>query len=355
MKNFLRLLILTILFANFSFAQTAMIKTEALTPHRLTSMGFTTNSVSSGLNVVPNQTYVYLSAWNIGNDEPISSATFTLISKPASSTAVLEIVNPTWVQFKPDVIGTYMVKLDIVTTSGTADTTLNIYSSEFVGVGKFDGTSANFPQCMSCHSSEPANFTEIFDKWKVSGHATKFKRDIDDPNGHINPNCFKCHTVGTDHNIQASNNGFDDIAATVGWTWAGHPGPGKWDTIKTFYPELVNHATIGCESCHGPGKEHAYGGHLEKISVTVDAGACAQCHDEPWRHNKFAQYENSLHSEAIWSSSFARTNTNNSIASNCARCHEGQGYVTFTKGGVFDGAALTEATHQGITCAVCIP
>jgi hypothetical protein len=59
-------------------------------------------SVSPGLNEAPNQTYVYLSARNIGNDEPINSATFTLISESAASTAGLEVLNdPTWVQFKP--------------------------------------------------------------------------------------------------------------------------------------------------------------------------------------------------------------------------------------------------------------
>jgi len=59
-------------------------------------------TVSPGLNKAPNQTYIYLSARNIGNDEPINSATFTLISGPAASTASLEILNnPTWVEFKP--------------------------------------------------------------------------------------------------------------------------------------------------------------------------------------------------------------------------------------------------------------
>ncbi len=59
-------------------------------------------TVSPGLDTAPNQTYVYLTARNIGNDEPINSATFTLISGPATSTASLEILNdPTWVQFKP--------------------------------------------------------------------------------------------------------------------------------------------------------------------------------------------------------------------------------------------------------------
>ena len=118
MKNIVRLLFFITVIFNISYAQKAKIYTEALTPHRLEALGFTTNSVSSGLNVVPNQTYVYLSARNIGNDEPINSATFTLISKPATSTASLEVLtDPTWVQFKPDIVGTYTVQLSIATAS----------------------------------------------------------------------------------------------------------------------------------------------------------------------------------------------------------------------------------------------
>jgi hypothetical protein len=60
------------------------------------------NKVSPGLGKVPNQTYIYLSARNIGNDEPINSATFTLISGPAITTASSEVLNdPTWVKSKP--------------------------------------------------------------------------------------------------------------------------------------------------------------------------------------------------------------------------------------------------------------
>ena len=353
MNKIIRLFILTIILTNFSFAQTAMIKAEALTPHRLTTMGFNTNSVSSGLNVVPNQTYVYLSAWNIGNDEPISSATFTLISKPASSTASLEIINPTWVQFKPDVIGTYVVGLTITTTEGTADTTLNIYSSEFVGVGNFAGTSATFPQCMSCHSSDPANFTEIFDRWKVSGHANVFQRELE-TSTHYSTNCMKCHTTGYDHNIAASNNGFDDIAANLGWSFIPPSNNTMWDSLVINFPGLVNHATIGCESCHGPGREHAYGGHIEKIGKSVEAGNCAQCHDEPWRHNKYSEFENSMHSEVIWSSSFAQGSSgqNNSLG-NCIRCHDGQGFVNFTKGQTTNTTGMIQAQLKNITCATC--
>jgi len=111
------------------------INSETLAPPRLGTSGFTRNSVSSGLNVVPNQTYVYLSARNIGNDEPINSATFTLTSQPASPTAGLEVLtDPTWVQFKPDVIG----------------------------LGNFGATAEQFPKCISCRSN-----TKIFGSYGV--------------------------------------------------------------------------------------------------------------------------------------------------------------------------------------------
>ncbi|MDO8551057.1 MAG: cytochrome c3 family protein [Ignavibacteria bacterium] len=353
MKKIIRLLLFTTLFVNVTLAQTAMIKTEALTPHRLTTMGFTTNSVSSGLNNVPKQTYVYLSAWNIGNDEPISSATFTLISKPAFSTASLEVINPTWAQFKPDVLGTYTIGLSITTASGTHDTTANIYASEFVGVGGFAGTSATFPQCMSCHSSEPYNFTQIFDRWKISGHANVFNQQLE-ISDHYSANCMKCHTTGYDHNIAASNNGFDDIADSLGWSYIAPGNPEKWDSLVTYYPSLVNHATIGCENCHGPGNEHAYGGHLEKIGLTVDAGNCAQCHDEPWRHNKYSEFENSGHAEVIWSTSFAQgSSSQNNNLGNCIRCHDGQGYVNFTKGRTTNTTGMHSSQLKNITCAAC--
>lgn len=60
------------------------------------------DSVLAGLNDVPEQTYINLSARNIGNDEPIITATFTLNSETDTPTAESEFINPTWVPFKPD-------------------------------------------------------------------------------------------------------------------------------------------------------------------------------------------------------------------------------------------------------------
>lgn len=332
-------------------AQRARINTEAVTPHRLTTLGLTTNSVSSGLNVVPNETFVYFSAENIGNTEPIISATFTFLSKPTGSTATLSALNPTFSFVKLDVKGTYEVKLSITTTSGSHDTTATFYSANYVGVGNYDNTPAVYPNCMSCHAATP-KFIPIFDKWKISGHATKFKRGINGDPSYYGAGCFKCHTTGHNHDLVASNNGFDDVATAAGWVFYSPAGPTKWDSLKAKSSVLVQFANIGCEMCHGPGSEHALGGDKKKIAITFNAGVCGQCHDEPWRHNRYAQWENSHHSEPVWSNSFVRNFTDYGLNS-CYRCHDGKAFVNFTKGIPFESSAAQGYSRTNQTAKTC--
>ncbi len=346
--------LLVILVCTVSFGQRANIVTESVTPHQLTTSGLTTNSVSSGLKTVPSQVYVYLSPQNTENDpDPITNAVFEFVSKPSGSNTAFEASIDDWVQFKPDLKGEYKVKLTITTSGGTDDTTMSIYAGNFVGVGNFAGVPATFPNCMTCHQNTP-KFQDIFSRWEVSGHANIFNFEITQGAAYYSTECMKCHTIGTNHNLEADNNGFDDVAEDLGWTWQGPPNPGKWDTIKTQFPGLVNFATIGCENCHGPGSEHAFGGNPEKIAISANAGVCAQCHDEPWRHNKYSEYEHSKHSEALWESGFAQgsSSQNNSLG-NCIRCHDGRGYINFTKGQTTNTTGWLEADHTAISCATC--
>jgi hypothetical protein len=103
--------------------------------------------------------------------------------------------------------------------------------------------------------------------------------------------------------------------------------------------------------CHGPGSQHASTFDKNKIAINAKANACASCHDEPWRHNKYAQYENSVHADAIFETGFARAGDNS--MGFCARCHDGQGFIDFTKGELLDATTLTAASHVAITCATC--
>jgi len=333
---------------NLIFPQRAQIITEAVSAHDVETGVFT--SVSSGLDVVPNETYIYLSARNIGNDDEITSSVFEFVSTPAGSNPVLETINSTWVQFRPDATGEYIIKLTITTGSGMDDTTKTIYVSNFVGVGNFEGIPAQYPNCMICHQNTE-RFVEIFDRWKVSGHANFFKRMITSGPPSYSTECMSCHTIG--YNPEADNNGFDEVAAELGWTWQPPPNPGKWDTLKTQFPGLVNFAAIGCENCHGPGSEHTQGADPNKIDISIKSGVCAQCHNEPPRHNEVVQWEKSLHSEAVFErASGSNANTNN--LDDCIRCHDGQGYVNFTKGLTTDARTWTEEENASrITCATC--
>ncbi len=338
------------------FAQKAVLMTEGVTPHSLTTLGLTTNSVSAGMKIIPNGTYCYLSPMNVAADlSPVLTATYEFIAKPSGSVAAFESIasEPLWKMFKADVKGEYQVKLTITTALGTDDTTMSLYSGSYVGVGGYEGVAAAYPNCMSCHASMPA-FVAIFDKWKVSGHATIFKTEITTGAAYYSTSCMKCHTTGYDHHLAAANNGFDDVAASLGWVWQGPPNPGKWDTLKTQKPGLVNHATIGCEMCHGAGSEHAAGGAAAKIQKSTDASVCAQCHDEPWRHNKYSEFEHSGHAEAVYETSWGTRTLPAHDMGQCMRCHDGRGYILYSKGlTTTSPIAPTLADHTTINCATC--
>jgi len=359
MKKIVLVLFAIVLISSLALPQTARIKAENVTPHSLTTLGLTTqNSVSGGLKVIPNQTYAYFSAQNIASStDPVTNSLFELVSKPAGSTAALELLtSPQWTLLKPDVKGEYQVKLTITTALGTDDTTQSFYAADYIGVGTVDGVPGAFPNCMTCHDNASfPKFQPIFTRWATSGHATIFRTqiDVDSAASHYSTSCMKCHTTGYDHNLVAANNGFDDVAASLGWAYSGHTNPGTWNNIKTTYPGLVKFAVIGCENCHGAGGEHAMGGDKKKIDISLSAGNCAQCHDEPWRHNIYSMYENSLHSEAVWERTTG-SNANKNNLGDCIRCHDGQGFVNFTKGLTTDARTWTElANGTPVTCATC--
>ncbi len=354
MKQSIITCFLVFAFATIIMAQapTAKIKTEPVSSETLTNLGLTTNSVSAGLPVFANQTYVYLSANDVGGYLPVLTSSFNLFQKPAGSSATLEDISVTnWVGLKADVKGAYKIELTITTANGTDQDTLTVYSGDYVGVGNFDGVTAAFPSCMSCHTGQPA-FDGIYATWKETGHANTLKKAMDTWS-FFSTSCLKCHSTGTDYNLVAANNGFDDVAAALGWVWVGPPAPGKWDAFKTAYPTAVKFATIGCENCHGSGSNHTsfqQVGSEFKTMATYEAGVCNQCHAE----SQGVQYESSLHSEALWSNSFAQgTSSQNNSLNNCIRCHDAKGYINFTEGEVTNTTGMKRASHISITCQTC--
>ena len=149
-------------------APTAKIMTEAVSSETLTKLGLTTNSVSAGLPVFANQTYVYLSANDVGNYQPVLTSAFNLFQKPGGSAAVLEDLGvANWTGLKADVKGTYKVELTITTANGTDQDTITLYAGDYIGVGNFDGVAASFPSCMTCHTGQPT-FDNIYSSWQYT-------------------------------------------------------------------------------------------------------------------------------------------------------------------------------------------
>ena len=335
------------------------IVTSYVTPYTYSQTpGLTADStVATGLRTAPKGTYVYFRAWNWGDAAAIQSATWSFVSKPSGSTATLSTITGLnwWSKFKIDLTGTYVINVSVVTSTGTKDTTETIYGATYVGVGGYDGLPAAYPNCMTCHEgNEP--FQTIFNKWKVSGHGTKFKRDITTGSPTYSTSCIKCHTVGYDQTIFAINGGFDDRARDLGWNWSNYspPKPSNWDTLRNRFPSLVQFATIGCENCHGPGSEHvAGGGDTNKIQISVNEGACLKCHDAPTHHIYGRQFSNALHSKVVYSSSFAQQNNGSNNLGNCIRCHDGNGYVNYTKGEGTNTNNYNVSKQENITCATC--
>ncbi len=354
-KIILTLFVLVFCVSSIYSAPRAKIFVKNVSPYDLRTYSalIPDSTVSQGMKIVPKNNFVYLSVFNFGDTTSIQSQTWSLLSKPTGSGAtIVNIPSLNWVKFLADSTGTYNVQVSITTSSGTKDTTMNIYCATFIGVGNFEGVVGDFPKCMTCHGSSPS-FQTIFNNWKNSPHGQTFKYMIDSGSTSFGTSCMKCHTTGYDHNRYAINGGFDDRARTLGWIWANWspPKPGNWDSLKTKFPGLVNFATIGCESCHGPGSEHASTVDTNKIDQSINSGKCAKCHDNPWRYPTYAQWKNSLHSNALFEGRTIAANQRNTFG-DCNRCHDGYTYVGFTKGLAYP-PNITTADQEMIGCASC--
>ena len=111
----------------------------------------------------------------------------------------------------------------------------------FLGVDRGTATYLGSTACATCH---PAAATA----WRGSAHAHA-RETLVTAQKAFDPSCLRCHTVGL-----------------------GHPGG--------FGPERTEPpwAAVGCESCHGPGSDHASRPAAGYGELPLGPEACVACH-----------------------------------------------------------------------------
>jgi hypothetical protein len=329
-----------------------------LTPQEKKDYSLTTLPVSGGLDTTGIGQPFYLDA--LANKtipaSNIVSVTWTLVTKPLGSGAVItnsplgtnvptyKVADRLTLQVAgrallvPDVAGQYSVQMSIVTDngSGTTNITKKLTAGTYLGV----------QTCALCHSGG-AFADNLYGVWTNTLHSHAFKDAINGiSTDHFGKNCVSCHVVGFDTNALAVNGGFDDVAAQHGWVFPTTITPTNWDAMPAALRGVAN---IQCESCHGPGSEHAAAlGNTNvvnwpRLAVTMGAGDCAQCHDSLSHHYKTAEWNNSRHAIAT------RTPSGPNRA-NCVRCHTASGFAQFISNDYSEG---TNTTYEAINCQTC--
>jgi Doubled CXXCH motif (Paired_CXXCH_1) len=346
------------------------ITLRPLTPQEIYDYALTGVNGASGLATTPVGQPVYAEV--LVNyavpDADITNVTWTLTLRPGASTAVLEPSPlgsniPTYkiadrinqagapvfkvagrTMLRPDVVGSYMVSASIRTaSSGNTNLAQRITASSYLGVNA---------SCVLCHSGgiiAPNRYTD----WIDTAHAHTFENAISGSStDYFAAADLPYRTVGYDGNTNANSGGFDYAAATNGWTFPGALTSNNWTTLPDGLKNLAN---VQCESCHGPGYQHVFGsqpllGDTNFISVSVNAGTCAQCHDSRTTHALATRWNTKA---TEWSNSKrARSPRTPSGPGReaCVRCHTTPGFINFTtKGTLINSNTLYEA----ITCAAC--
>lgn len=133
--------------------------------------------------------------------------------------------------------------------------------------------------CAGCHA-------EIATNWRNTAHGGAYQSLVDAGQAG-NTRCLGCHTVG-----MGQTDGFVDVATT---------------------PNLID---VQCESCHGPGGEHAGAPSAANIVRLIPSSTCGGCHTGT--HHQ--QYDE-------WQQSKKSTSLPDAHGDSCVPCHTAEGYV----------------------------
>lgn len=182
--------------------------------------------------------------------------------------------------------------------------------------GKFAGSQ----RCEQCHSHTHLHWSETL-------HA-KALETLEAIGQDKNPDCVRCHVVGF-----GQSGGFVDRATTN------------------------DLAGVGCESCHGPARDHADNVNEEALRppLNLAASVCGECHQgahhpnfDEWADSGHASVNESVSEDLIEGGTFVNA---------CGQCHSG---TVFWKTAIErqpvaedEFAGLEPADLIGVSCAVC--
>lgn len=261
-----------------------------------------------------------------------NTTSWSLLSKPVLSGALLTHTNEFIAQLRPDVEGVYIIR------DNTTGKTVTNTAATYVG---WTGAPLS---CDICHG--PANSfgnPDMVSLWQKTGHATMAKLGVNGVlSSHYSESCFVCHTLGYNKAPSASSNGnFYAVEKQLGWTF---PSVLASTNYAAMPQKLQNLANIQCESCHGPGSRHP-----GEPSVSMDVKVCSQCHQNGSNHVRPSQWETSMHAGAY-------DNTSQSRGTNpqCSRCHSPVGFAAIGKGTADRSTTNGVPTGTGpLSCQAC--
>jgi hypothetical protein len=285
------------------------------------------------------------------------------LARPAGSSASLTFNTRRNPYFTPDIPGLYT--LAVRDQAADQRIEIPIYAGTWRGVivaQDDDGRPLAEGLCTACHSG--GLIPDPFTPWMETGHAEIFTDHLN-TSTHYGPQCFACHTVGYDPEVD--NGGIDEASDYGDFLASGllnNPGD-NWTTVLREYPDTAQLANAQCEACHGPQNAeprldtpaHGWRPELngEQPRVSLSSEVCASCHGEPLRHARYQQWQLSDHANYELAIDEGESGA-------CSRCHTANGFLAWlpillgeAPGDPLANIPVTwtsEETHPQ-TCATC--
>jgi len=326
--------------------------------------------ISAGLKNVPLGVPVYL------NSGHATSNTWTVTSAPTGSTvatATLKNASTRNVSFTPDKAGKYTVAEGANTMDIYAGTWVGAISGGTEDANGLPSVTPNPNLCTLCHNGvltmNGITVPAVFPDWAKTPHATFYATGLNGLTSN-NSGCTSCHTTGDDNSPLAVNGGYDDLVTQTGWKYPSTRQKGNWaamwaDAKGKVVAPMTN---IQCENCHGPNSDNTAHKSTRNattftwgLRTTLSAEMCATCHASGTGHHNYSEWKQ-LDPDTGYGHSNLATAISESGSASCARCHTGQGYLTYLsqlKAGNIGSLAgtlsniVTAANAQPITCSTC--